>query len=128
MAADRVYRSNFPGLEISRGGFGEDALIGLYHSSKIPTPQNNYTSGNNPRFSNPQWDALIDRYAVTVPYEERMQVMTDIIVFLMDELMYQPLFFDTLVVPVSTRLLNAGVPRGGQRANQGWNAWTWDVK
>ncbi len=71
-AGDRSYRVTFPGLEMLRGPIGEYALLSVdsLDSSRIPTPENHYTTGNYPRYSNPQWDALLNRYLVTIPYAD----------------------------------------------------------
>lgn len=74
LAGDRPYRVTYPGLQLLRQGYGEDSLVGFLHSSRLPTPENGYVGGNNSRYNNPEWDALLDRYAVTIPYRERMQV------------------------------------------------------
>ena len=53
-------------FELSNSGFPLPRMIGWIHSSKIPTPDNRYTIGNYPRYSNAQWDSLIDQYAVAI--------------------------------------------------------------
>lgn len=126
--ADRPYRVTRPAYEQLRGGFGPNTLIGYFHSSKVPTPQNNYTTGNNPRYSNPQWDALLDKFAVTIPLAERNQVMSDMIFFMAEELMQLPILYDASTVLVSRRMVNAGAHHGGQNGIQGWNAETWDLR
>jgi peptide/nickel transport system substrate-binding protein len=129
LAGDRPYRVSFPGLEMLRGGIGEDAFLGLesMHTSRIPTPENRYASGNYPRYSNPQWDALVDRFLVTIPYAQRMQVLSDMLYFLADQLPHMPLFFDTQVVLVSNRLVNVDAHQTGL-GTQGWDAYRWAVK
>jgi peptide/nickel transport system substrate-binding protein len=129
LAGDRPYRVSFPGLEMLRGPIGEEAFLGLesMHSTKIPTPENRYFSGNYPRYSNPQWDALVDRFSVTIPYAERMQVLSDMLYFLADQLPHMPLFFDTQVVLVNNRLVNVDAHQTGL-GTQGWDAHRWAVK
>lgn len=126
-AGDRPYRVSFPALEMLRGPFGEDALVGLMHSSRIPTPANAYSSGNYPRYHNAQWDALLDRYALTIPYGERMNAMSDLIHFLEDQLPQMSLFYDTQVVLVSNRLANVESHKTGL-ASQGFDAEIWDAR
>ena len=91
------------------------------HSSLIPTPANGYAQGNYPRYSNPQWDALLEKYAVTIPAAERKQVLTDIMVYLQDELMDMAIIYGVSVQFASKRLT---VPE----VNPIWTAETWDVK
>jgi peptide/nickel transport system substrate-binding protein len=122
-AGDRPYRVSFPGLEMLRGPYGEDALTTLNHSSRIPTPENRYSSGNYPRYNNPQWDALLERYSVTIPRAERIQALTDVIRMLSDQLSQMSLFYDTQLVLSSNRLQNLDY-----LGALGWNSQTWDLK
>lgn len=128
LAGDRLYRVSFPGLEMLRGPIGESSFLSQsMHSTRIPTPDNRYTGGNYPRYGNPQWDALVDRYSVTIPYGERMQALSDMLYLLADQLPRMPLFFDTQVVLVSNRLVNLDAHKTGQ-GTQGWDAHRWGVK
>lgn len=126
--ADRPYRVTRPAFEQLRGGLGPATLIGYFHSSKVPTPQNNYTTGNNPRYNNAQWDSLLDRYAVTIPIPERNQVMSDMMLFMAEELPQMPILYDASTVLVNKRILGAGAHHGGQNGIQGWNPETWDIR
>jgi peptide/nickel transport system substrate-binding protein len=119
--ADRLYRVTNPGLEELSGGLGPASLIGFMHSSKVPGPQNNYTNGNYPRYSNPQWDAMIDRYAVTIPLDQRLQIMTDIIKWLQDNLMDVGVIYSTHPQFAARRLIV-------QQDHALWAPETWDLK
>lgn len=123
LAGDRPYRVTFPGLQMLRQGYGEDSLVGFLHSSKLPTPENGYVGGNNPRYNNPQWDALLDRYAVTIPYRERLQALGDLISMLEDQLPVMSLFYDTQLVLFSNRMTNVD-----NRSMLGFNGEAWDVR
>jgi len=120
--SDRVYRVTNPGLEELQFGYGPSTLIGFMHSSLIPTAANGYVAGNYPRYSNPQWDALIDRYAVTIPAAERKQVLTDVMTFLSDELPDMSIIYGVSVQFASKRMVN--VPE----LNPVWVAQDWDVR
>lgn len=120
--ADRVYRVTNPGLEELQFGYGPSTLINFMHSSLLPTAANGYTSGNYPRYSNPQWDALLEKYAVTITPAERKQVLTDTMVYLSDELMDMSIIYGVSVQFASKRM--AGVPE----INPIWTAEVWDVK
>jgi peptide/nickel transport system substrate-binding protein len=121
-AGDRPYRVSFPGLEMLRGPYGEDALTTLNNSARIPTPENRYSSGNYPRYGNPQWDALQARYNMTIPYPERMEVLAEMMHFLTDQLHQMSLFYDTQLVLSSNRLQNFDY-----LGALGWNSQTWDA-
>lgn len=120
--ADRPYRVNNPGFEILSGGtYGPAAFVGLLACSKVPTPQNNYSSGNNPRYCNPQWDALVDRYSVTIPQGPRLELLTELIVWYMDELMIMPMILSAHPQFASKRMI---VPDNNAVAL----AETWDMR
>ena len=119
--ADRLYRVTNPGLEVLQFSYGPSSVIGWMHSSKLPTPENRYTSGNYPRYSNPVWDEMIDRYAVSIQPNERKQVLTNIWVHLTDNLMQAPIIYGVSVQFSSKRLI---VPE----VNPIWTAESWDVR
>jgi len=118
---DRVYRITNPGLEELQYGFGPSFMIGWIHSSKLPTPENRYTIGNYPRYSNPQWDALNDKYAVSIQPAERKQALTDLFVHLQDNLPEMSIIYGVTVQFSSKRL---SVPE----VNPIWTAEAWDIK
>jgi len=120
--ADRVYRVTNPGLEELQFGYGPSQLISFMHSSLLPTAANGYTSGNYPRYSNRQWDALLEKYAVTIVPAERKQVLTDTMVYLSDELMDMSIIYGVSVQFASKRM--AGVTE----VNPIWTAEAWDLK
>lgn len=123
LAGDRPYRVTYPGLQLLRQPYGEDALVGFLHSSRLPTPENGYVGGNNSRYSNREWDALLERYAVTIPYPERMKALSDVMYHLEDQLPAMSLFYDTQLVLFSNRMANVDA-----RSMLGFNAETWELK
>ena len=119
--ADRVYRVTNPGLEELQFGYGPSTLVNFMHSSLLPTPANGYAQGNYPRYTNAQWDALLERYAVTIAPAERKQVLTDIMVHLSDELPDMSIIYGVSVQFAARRLV---VPE----VNPMWTAESWDLK
>jgi ABC-type transport system substrate-binding protein len=118
--SDRVYRITNPGLEELQYAYGPATLTNFMHSSLIPTAANGYVAGNYPRYSHPAWDALLEKYAVTIQPAERKRVLTDIMVYLSDELMDMSIIYGVSVQFASKRLV---VPE----INPIWTAETWDV-
>jgi peptide/nickel transport system substrate-binding protein len=126
-AGDRPYRATTPGLEILRGPTGEDTFAALV-SARTPLPENNYlVTGNYPRYVNEQWDALINRFFSTIPMDQRMQALSDLVYWEQDQLPIMGLFFDTQVTLIANKLVNV---RGasGVNSTQGWDSHTWDMK
>jgi peptide/nickel transport system substrate-binding protein len=88
---DRQARALFPSFAlIARGAQTPDAN---YTSRSVPTADNNYSGGNIARYGSPELDAIINRYFVTIPFQERMVVLGDMVRHQTTELTMLPLFF-----------------------------------
>lgn len=119
---DLQYRATFPGFEMLRGASGVRGLTSI-HSSRAPLPENNFQiTGNYSRYMNPEYDALYEKFTVTIPRAERMRVLIQIVQHLQERLIKMPLFFDAEPTMVANRL--QGVIAG----KQVWNAHEWEIK
>ena len=98
-----------------------------FHSSEARVAERNFTGGNNGRYMNPELDAVIDRYTVTIPHAERVQLMGQIVHILTDQLPVLPLFFDATPSLVSNRLKGVTPLSGDENGRQAWNAQDWDL-
>lgn len=126
LAADLEYRATFPAFELVRQPNDVRGTRSL-HSRYTPLPENNFrVTGNRTRYQNPELDALTDRYFMTIPIRERMEVMGQIVHHLSDRVVIMGMVYNASVTLVSNRLLNVGPGREG--ATQGWNAHLWDVR
>jgi ABC-type transport system substrate-binding protein len=125
---DREYRANYPAWEMVGGGSGFGAAeVKRYHSSSAPLPENQYRSaGNNARYMNPEFDALIDRYLSTIPQKQRLAWMRQIVHHQTDQVTVMGLFYQIRSTAVVPRIIN--VTPGYDRGSAGWNATQWDVK
>lgn len=126
-ATDAAYRAAFPAFELQR--FPSDAFSGMsgFHSRASRLPENNFIGlggSNQPRYSNPGFDELIDRFAVTIPRRARLEITGQIVRHMTEQLTVLPLFYDPATGLVGNRLLN--VPALGQ--NRPWNAHEWDIR
>ena len=125
---DRELRATFPGFEVlGAGDIGVSSeQIRRYHSASIPLPENRFqVTGNNPRYRNAELDGFIDRYVITIPRAERMQLLGQIAHHLSDQLPSMGLFYvvdSTIYAERLTRI----TPRT-ERATQAWNAQEWDI-
>jgi peptide/nickel transport system substrate-binding protein len=97
-----------------------------YHSSQMPLAENNYRGTNSAHYRNAAFDAMIDRYVVTIPKQERTRILAQMIQHMTDQIVVVPLFHDAEPVFIGNRLLNVS----GRAADslQGWNVQEWDVK
>ncbi len=123
---DNEYRAMYPGFDMSRGNAGTEAFR-TFHSSDARGAHNRYIGQNVPNYVNPELDALIDRFYVTIPRDERLRVAGDIVHHLTDQVIVMDQFYDATPTAVGNRLINVPnkVARGGTNT---WNAHEWDVR
>jgi ABC-type transport system substrate-binding protein len=101
--------------------------IARWHSSKSALPDNRFTiSGNDPRYKNPEFDSLIERYVTTVPKEERLRVLAGIVRHQTENLISMGLFYTLNPSLIPNRLQN--VTARSSRATEAWNAYEWALK
>jgi peptide/nickel transport system substrate-binding protein len=121
---DNEYRANYPGLELVNQPDGVLGIENLLDSSAAPLPERSYRAPNKSRnrgaYVNPEYDALMDRYLTTVPMQERMQVLGQIIHQQTDLQLVMGLYYSADAIMMAKRLQN--VPPAS-----GWNAYQWDV-
>ncbi len=123
---DLEYRATFPGFDISRVGSGAEAFR-TFHSSEARTPQNRYVGQNSPNYMNPEMDALIERYLVAIPRDERMRAAAAIVHHMTDQVVVLDQFYDASASVVANRIVN--VPRNPARgATNAWNVHAWDIR
>jgi peptide/nickel transport system substrate-binding protein len=101
------------------------ADINRYRISETPLPENRFRGANYNRYRNAELDGLIDRYNLTIPIEERNQVLAQVIRHMTENVIVMPLFHDSEPVLINERLVNAKGRRG--MAVQTWNAHEWDL-
>jgi peptide/nickel transport system substrate-binding protein len=117
--SDREYMFTLPAFHLIRIGRGARSFQSL-HSAESPLPENNYLGGNRGRYRSPELDALIDRFFVTIPRRENLQVLGQIINHETDQLVLMRVFFDPEATMIGNRLrtVPAGTP---------WNAHEWEA-
>jgi peptide/nickel transport system substrate-binding protein len=124
---DAAFRATFPAFELLNGPpSGEEGLAGL-HSSRTRLPENNFTGSNYSRYMNPEFDALLDRYFVTIPKQERIQVLGEIIRHISVNLNEMGLIQTARPVLIANRTAGLGTITSPM-ATEAWNAVDWDVK
>ena len=96
------------------------------HSSQAPLPENSFrVTGNNARYMNAEFDALIERFHVTVPMRERIEILGRLIYHIADQLPQLPLFYDAEPVFINDRIGKAAGKT--LRSSQAWNVHEWDI-
>jgi ABC-type transport system substrate-binding protein len=119
--SDLEFRANFPGLMIQRQPANIDNMA-RFHSREVPRSENGYRGESKNRYANPELDRLIDRLYVTIPWPERMSILSEIVHHLTDQAVALGLFHDSSPTLISHRLVNV-FPR-----SVGWNVHEWDVR
>ena len=118
---DREYAATYPGFSILKQNDSPDAIT-RFHSNQAPLPENRFVGPNYPRYMNPDFDAQIERYSLTIPWDERMQVLRQIVRFMTEQAIIQTLYYDPDITVMNSRLQNAGT-----WSSTVWDAHLWDV-
>jgi len=120
-AGDLQYRALFPGFFLISRGLPIDRPDGYFNRRSIPTADNGYRGGNVGRYGTPELDGLIQRYVTTIPFDERMTVLGDMVQIQTEQVSMLPLFWQGVAFILGTnRLHNV---QGGMV----WNSYLWDV-
>jgi ABC-type transport system substrate-binding protein len=122
-APDREFRATMPGFELTRQANDVNTLA-RYRSSLTPLPENNFSGVNRSRYRSAELDALIDRYAVTIPAVERAQVLAEALHHVTDQLTVMGIFYATRLTMVRNRVRDV---TSGDQADVSWNAERWNV-
>lgn len=118
-SSDREWVQTFPGFLDYNQPTDIDAMKRMV-SSQAPLPSNNFVGRNHSRYMNAEYDSLIDRFFVTIPREERVDILRQVVRIQTDQLTSMGLFYNTSPNMVAGRLQN--VDRGSI-----YNAHLWDV-
>jgi peptide/nickel transport system substrate-binding protein len=122
---DRPYRATFPGLEMVRQGSDLDQPARA-HSAQIPLPENSFTGNNRSRYRNPTFDSLVDRYLVTIPVPDRLEIMRQIVQHMTEQVVWMGIFYDSEPMFISTRTADVA-PATARPGTPAWNAHLWGV-
>lgn len=126
LSRDNEYRMTFPGLQLLNNPLDVGGMRNL-HSRFVALPDNNYAVNNNKsRYSNPQYDEMVDRYFVTIPAPDRLQLLGQLIRHIAQELPTMAVVYNIQPIMMGDRLLNVTVPTID--ASETWNPEQWDVR
>jgi peptide/nickel transport system substrate-binding protein len=124
-AADLEYVTNFPAFQITQRPNQLRSLSNM-HSSQATTRENNWGGANISRYMNPEFDALLDRYYVTVNRPERTRIVGQVMNHVTDQVLILGFFYTIEPILVNNRIVN--VMGRYPRSSHAWNAHQWDVK
>lgn len=125
---EQPYRATFPGFQLNRNPVDLD-IVSRFHSSQLATETTGWR-GEDSGYQNSQYDALYERYAVTIPLAERQQLLGQIARHLGENLPLLGLFYDTEPLALKDKMLNVAVPIGGRVTGVAsvFSIHLWDVR
>ena len=124
---EREDRAVRPGFTDGTGTFmmTQPGRLTWMHSDSIPTPANRFRGNNRSRYANPELDALIDRFFITVPPTERIAVLGRIAHIVTDQVT-QILTYHTMHAALINNKAKNVTPRTGLA--QTWDSHLWDLE
>jgi len=120
----RQFEATWPGFTLIRSSNDVAGFLPL-HSSEARLPENAYNGSNRGRYMSWDLDGLIDRYFLTIPAGDRVEIVGQIIHHVSDQLPLLPLFYGAEPAAIAHRLSNVGTRPPG--STQAWNAHEWSV-
>jgi peptide/nickel transport system substrate-binding protein len=122
---DAEYRALYPGFELVNQSSGPAGIENLLHSSAAPLPERNYRAPNSGKnrgaYTDPTYDAIMDRYQITVPERERRDLLGQLVRIQTENLLVMGLFYSADAILMANRLQNAP-------AGSAWNSHEWEVR
>jgi len=122
---DAEYMATFPGFLLIQQP-NDPMDLRRYHISSARLPENNYRECCYMRYSNPDYDRLVDRFFVTIPIADRNHVLAQIIQHQTDQAILAGLFYNVEPTMISKKLNNIAA-RKSQNGVQSWNAELWEA-
>jgi peptide/nickel transport system substrate-binding protein len=123
---DREFRATRPGFVLTSGQFpGSGRNFDAFPSREIPTPENGWLGNNMSQWTNPQYDDLLTRYERTIPRDERLPLLGEILRLIADEVPAYPLFYEIDATAMANRITGVTPYKTGM---PGWNNHLWDVR
>lgn len=119
------WRATRPGMELTRRCL-ELENLSYYQSHNSPIAENRFFGNNISRYRDPEADALILRFFSTVPSQERLPVLGQILHRLSDQVAVMGLVYDAEPALIANRLVNVGA--AAFQSIQPWNVHEWDVR
>lgn len=123
---EREYRATFPGVEVTGQPNRMDQIAQYFHSTEARLPENSFTGENRSRYRSAELDALLDRFSVTIRRQERVQVLSQIVRHMSDQLNVLGLYHTAGPVLYASRVSGFGAAFDG--GTQAWNVHQWDVR
>lgn len=119
--SDLEYRALFPGFEAVGTGSPYTNYPQL-RESNIRTRANGFRGSNRTGYFHPDLDVMLDRYLVTIPMTERLQVLGDIVQHVTSNVVLIYLMYSSQPVAISNRMVNVSALKSTA------NILEWDIR
>jgi peptide/nickel transport system substrate-binding protein len=116
---------SYPGVEIM-GQTAPNFLRERLHSGATAGPANRWNGANFGGYTNPAFDELVDRLAVTIPRAERTGVTRDMVRTVMAEVGIMPLYWTPDIIFALGKVKNIPLPSPNTQIYT-WNSYEWDM-
>jgi peptide/nickel transport system substrate-binding protein len=123
--SDLEFVTNYPAFQITQRPNQLRSLSNM-HSSQATTRENNWGGANISRYMNPEFDALLDRYYLTVSRSDRTRIVGQVMNQMTSEVLILGFFYTIEPILVNNRVVN--VTARHPRSTHAWNAYAWDVR
>ncbi len=125
-SSDREFASTYPSFRLNEGGSAaETTQIRRLVTPEIPMSTNDYRGLNIPRYSNRDFDGLVEKFNSTIPRSERLVTLGQIARHISENLPVLGLYYSGTVTVFDPKITNVS---GGSRGNSTWNAAAWDLR
>jgi peptide/nickel transport system substrate-binding protein len=123
---DLVYTQNPPAFHFR---IQSRMLSSLSHraSTQNPLASNGWSGTNYSRYTNPDFDSLIERYYSTIPPNERREVVRQVLHLVSDQIPYAGLYYWAHAQFTRNSVLNVGM-NDAEFGTNAWNSHEWDVR
>jgi peptide/nickel transport system substrate-binding protein len=125
---DRETRAIRPGVTISSGSYSSvepRRLFQWFHGSQTPTAENRFQGNNRSRYVNADLDAMIDRFFMTLPPQERIDVMKQIIHHMSENVTVFTAYHNVRPALINNRVSGVQARTG---LAQAWDSHVWDIR
>jgi peptide/nickel transport system substrate-binding protein len=118
------FRWDYPGIEIG-GTTLDDVYTTRRSCNSIPSAANNWRGNNRSGFCSQELEAMIDRLAVTIEPDPRLQLQREIVRYVMTDASVFPMYWD--IQPILAVASVKGVhPSTQPRQLDTFNSYQWD--
>lgn len=125
--AEREERAVRPGFTDGTGTFmmSQPERLTWLHSDSIPTVANRFRGNNRARYANPELDALIDRFFVTISPQDRIDILAKVGHIVTDQVTQISTYHTMHAALINNKVKNF-TPRTGLA--QAWESYLWDIE